>query len=276
MSLVLGRPVPSCRVLVWQVDVAGKIFLVTSRRFRAVTQHQKLIPRYCTMSKRAAASTTASSDEELLKRRRMLYRHNLATLRPDSSYNDGENPYDKTLRDELKKLGTIQDHLSSSLLLARSSWHQHDPKFRIHEFELTSKVASHDLASYVRPYEESPTSGDTLSKEQLRKAFHFQQVPKSERPYEKTLYAERWNDQYKELFAALNDSEYVEKQRAETHGEWFNDGGVDIFPPSVGGRDWGKEYLYSIVDKSLWVMSFKSIPTTDIELYNAKQLSYFF
>jgi hypothetical protein len=220
--------------------------------------------------KRGVGQAATTSDEELLKRRRMLYRHKLATLRPDDTYKDGENPYEKTLRDELKKLGTIQVHLSSSLLLSRSTWHQHDLKFRIHEFELTNKVESHELAPYVRPYEESPTSGDTLSEEQLRSAFKFQEAPKSNRPYEPTLYAERWNNQYKELFAALNDSEYVEKQRAESHGEWFNDGGVDIFPPSRGGIDWGKQSLYYIVDKVLWSMKFKSLPGTDVMLYDAK------
>ena len=222
------------------------------------------------MSKRSSSSSSTSSVEETLKRRRLLYRHNLATLRPDGSYRNGENPYETTLRDELRKLGPVAKDLSSSRLLASSTWRSQHATFRMHEFELTKKVASYSLSNYVRRYEESPTISDTLTEEQLRTAFKFNERPRSERPYEMTLYADLWHEKYQRLFKALDDSEYEEQQRSNSQNEWFNDGGVDIFPPPRGAIDWGKQFLHYIATKHMWSMKFKSLPTTQIVMYDAK------
>ena len=211
-----------------------------------------------------------AADDDVIKRRRLLYRYNLATLRPENSYKDGENPYDMTLRQELQQLGPTSDDLASSRLLTTSAWSPHNAHFRLHEFELTAKVKAYSLASYIHRYEESPTLGDTLTEEDLKKAFKFNEKPRSERPYELTLYANLWNLKYLALFDALNDSEYEEQQRSKIHGEWFNDGGIDIFPPSRNGTDWGKQYLHYIVDKKLWHLGFKSLPTTQILVYDTK------
>ena len=223
------------------------------------------------MSKRS--SSTEQNDN--VKKQKMLYRHNLATLKKDGSYRDGEDPYDLTLRNELKKMGPVETNLSSSRLLATSAWQPHEATFHIHEFELTNKVPSYSLSNYVRRYEESPTIGDTLTEEQLRIAFKFNETPRSERPYEMTPFSELWNEKYARLFEALNDSEDEEQQRSKSQAEWFNDGGVDLFPPigKYNGKykDFGKTYLYPIVTKSLWEMKFKHVPSTDIEFYNKKQ-----
>ena len=47
-------------------------------------------------------------DVNAAKRQCLLYRYNLATLRPDDEYKDGEDPYDKTLRNELNEQMHVQ------------------------------------------------------------------------------------------------------------------------------------------------------------------------
>ena len=204
------------------------------------------------------------------RKRTLLHRYNLATLRPENSYKDGENPYASTLRDELRSLGPVSNDLASSNLLSRKIWHHHHNQFKIHEFELTNKVDSYSLSKHVHRYEEHPTLGDTLTEDDLKQAFKFQEKTNVEKPYELTLYTNLWNNKYLGLLNALKDSEYEEQQRAETHGEWFNDGGVDLFPQSINGTDWGKQYLHYIVDKKLWNMTFKTLPTTSIYMYDSK------